>query len=574
MLKSHERFHSTNGKRKILIADDEFINRELLRAVLQDSYELLFAENGKEALDIARAHKDTLSLILLDLIMPVMSGLEMLRRAKADPDISHIPVIVISADQDAEVETLTIGAIDFIPKPYPKAGVIHARILRTIELSEDRQIINSTERDALTGLFNREFFYRYAEQYDHFHEETPMDAIVLDVNHFHMINERLGMAFGDTVLKRIGRALLDTVGATGGIVGRKEADTFLVYCPHGIDFKELLENASVHLSGDDEESNRIWLRMGVYANVDKSIEVEQRFDRAKRASDTVHGSFTKLIGTYDSTMYEHEVYFDQLIDGFDTAIKERQFTVYYQPKFDVRGDSPQLASAEALVRWQHPTLGFISPGTFISLFEENGLIHRLDRYVWNEAAARVHEWKEQLGFSVPVSVNVSRVDMYDPQLVDTLTSILEKNHISTQDLLLEITESAYTEDSEQIIAAVNKLRGLGFKVEMDDFGTGYSSLNMISRLPIDVLKLDMQFIRNAFNEQRDTWMIEVIIDIANYLKVPVIAEGVETKEQMTALRQMGCDYIQGFYFSRPVTAEEFERFIIEGKNQAGLGRPE
>ncbi len=565
MLKSHERFHSTNGKRQILIADDEYINREILKAVLQDSYELLFATNGQEALDMAYQHKDTLSLILLDLIMPEMSGLEMLRRAKADPEISHIPVIVISADLEAEVDTLTIGAIDFIPKPYPRAGVILARVLRTIELSEDRQIINSTERDSLTGVYNREYFYRYAEQYDTFHESTDMDAIVLDVNHFHMINERLGIAFGDSVLKSIGMVLVEKVNAHGGIVGRREADTFLVYCAHGIDLEQLLESASIRLSDDDEESNRIWLRMGVYANVDKDVDVEQRFECAKRAADTVHGSFTKRIGFYDSAMHEHEIYYEQLVDDFDTAIKEHQFSVFFQPKYYVRSVVPTLASAEALVRWQHPTLGFISPGAFISLFEKNGLIQRLDEYVWRETAARIRDWKNRFGFSVPVSVNVSRVDVSDPHLVDMLLGILDENQISTDDLLLEITESAYTEDAEQIIAKVNKLRALGFKVEMDDFGTGYSSLNMISRLPIDALKLDMQFIRNAFNERRETWMIKVIIDIANYLSVPVIAEGVETEEQMLTLCDMGCDYIQGFYFSRPVTAQEFESLLIERK---------
>ena len=164
MLKSHEKFHSANGKRQILVADDEFINRELMRAVLQDGYDLLFAADGREALDAMRASKDTLSLVLLDLMMPVMSGMEMLRQAKADPEIARIPIIVISADQDSEIECLNIGATDFIPKPYPAAGVILARVRRTIELSEDRDIIQSTERDPLTGLYNREYFYRYAEQ--------------------------------------------------------------------------------------------------------------------------------------------------------------------------------------------------------------------------------------------------------------------------------------------------------------------------------------------------------------------------------------------------------------------------
>ena len=569
MLQSHVRFHSVNGKRQILVVDDEFINRELLRAVLKDQYELLFAEDGQQGLDAVYANKDNLSLILLDLMMPVMGGMEMLRQVKADPSVAKIPVIVISADEDAEVESLTVGATDFIPKPYPQPGVILARIRRTIELSEDREIINSTERDTLTGLYNREYFYRYAEQYDQHHKDAAMDAIVVDVNHFHMINERFGTAYGDSVLRRVGEALRSSVLETEGIVCRREADTFMVYCRHGADYEALLENASMMLTGDDEsedESSRIWLRMGVYAYADKTLDIERRFDRAKMAADTVQGSFTRRIGVYDNVLHERELYTEQLVDDFEQAVREHQFQVYYQPKFDVRPDIPVLASAEALVRWVHPSLGFISPGVFIPLFEENGLIQRLDTYVWRETAAKIADWKARFGFTVPVSVNVSRIDMYDPHLVDTLQRIISENGLGTDELLLEITESAYTQDSDQIINTVNHLRELGFKVEMDDFGTGYSSLNMVSSLPIDALKLDMQFIRNAFSERKEIRIIEVIIDIADYLGVPVIAEGVETEEQMLALKAMGCDYVQGYYFSRPVPAEEYERFVIERRD--------
>ena len=569
MLKSHERFHSSNGKRLVLVADDEFINREILRSILEEDYELLYATDGAEALDKMRAYRETLSLVLLDIMMPVMSGMDVLREAKADKSIAQIPVIVVTSDHDAEIESLTIGAIDFIPKPYPQAGVILARILRTIELSEDRQIINSTERDELTGLYNREYFYRYAEQFDQHHKGMEMDAIVFDVNHFHMINERFGTAYGDSVLKRVAELLREMVLKVGGITCRREADTFLVYCPHGEDYATLLEQASVGLNEQNAEDSRVWLRMGVYANADKSLDIERRFDRAKMAADTVQGSFTRKIAVYDSTLHEKELYAEQLIEDFNTAVKEHQFQVYYQPKFDIRPEIPVLASAEALVRWMHPKLGMISPGVFIPLFEENGLIQQLDMYVWRETAAKIKDWKDRFGFMVPVSVNVSRIDMYDPHLIDTLHSILEGNGLSTNEFLLEITESAYTQDSEQIIETVNGLRSLGFRVEMDDFGTGYSSLNMISTLPVDTLKLDMRFIHNAFEDGGDTRMLEVIIDIADYLSVPVIAEGVETEEQLLALKEIGCDYVQGYYFSRPVPAEEYEHFVVERSRQLG-----
>ena len=575
MFKSHEKFHAANGKRQILIADDESINRELLGHILEEDYELLYACDGLETLELMRRHGQTLSMVLLDLMMPGMNGIELLRVKKEDPAIAQIPIIVVTADHAAEAECLTLGAIDFISKPYPQPDVIRARVLRTIELVEDRQIILSTERDVLTGLYSREYFYRYAEQLDQYHPETPMDAIVIDINHFRMINERFGTAYGDAVLRCVGGRVRDMVRDEGGIVCRRESDTFLVYCPHGRDYRAILNGASDSLAGSDGPGSRIRLRMGVYENVDKALDIERRFDRAQIAADSVRLSFSHAIGFYDEKLHEKELFDEQLIEDFHAAVDERQFEVWYQPKFNIRGKIPFLTSAEALVRWRHPKLGMVSPGVFIPLFEANGLIETLDRFVWRETAAQLRDWKDRLGFCVPVSVNVSRVDMLDPGLVDIFTELLREYGLTAQELLLEITESAYTQDSDQIIQTVTALRRLGFRVEMDDFGTGYSSLNMLSTLPIDALKLDMQFIRNAFAQRRNTRMLEVIIELAGSLAVPVIAEGVETAEQLGALRAMGCDIVQGYYFSKPVPAGEFERFLTERRDRpAGLeGEP-
>lgn len=231
MLDTHVKFHSVNGKRLILIIEDELINREILGNILKDDYEIIYAADGKEALDALHEHQDTLSLVLLDLILPDMNGMDILKMIKNDSQMARLPVIVMTADKEAEVESLSIGATDFIPKPYPAPKVIIARVLRTIELSEDRDIIRWTERDPLTGLYNREFFYRYAEQYDMYHKDMSMDALVINVNHFHIINERYGKAYGDEVLKRIGEKVREIVRDAGGIVCRREADTFLVYFP-------------------------------------------------------------------------------------------------------------------------------------------------------------------------------------------------------------------------------------------------------------------------------------------------------------------------------------------------------
>ena len=544
-------FRPSVERRRILVVEDEFVNQEILKSLIGEAYEVVPAYTGAEAMELVRTQHETLSLILLDLNLPDIHGLELLCRIRE-------------------------GAIDFIPKPYPQQKVILARVRRTIELSEDRDILRWTERDHLTGLYNKEFFYRYAAQLDAYHKDAPADAILLNINHFRTLNDRYGKSYGDEVLKRVAESMLEIVKDTGGIVCRSEADTFLIYCPHCGDYDAMLAKAGVSMPGSGGSGSRVRMRMGVYANVDKTLDVERRFDRAKMAADTVRGNYAKSIGLFDNTLRETELRSEQLIEDFPAALRERQFLVFFQPKFDVHRDEPMLSSAEALVRWRHPKLGMISPGVFIPLFENNGLIQALDQYVWADAAAHIRAWKERLGVALPVSVNVSRVDLLDPSLVDKLQRIVSDNGLSYGELLLEITESAYTADAEQIIQKVHQLRRLGFRIEMDDFGSGYSSLSMLSSLPIDALKLDMQFIRNAFRQHKDTRLLEAMIRLAESFEVPTIAEGVETEEQLLALKAMGCGIVQGYYFSRPLPAGEFEAFLIENRERlhpAALGKP-
>ena len=557
-------------KRYILIVEDEHINQAILENMLEDSYDILLASDGSEALEQIKTHLEDIAIVLMDLQMPQMSGKEVLQIMKEEEELRDIPVIVMTADETAEVECLKLGAYDFIPKPYPSAEIIRARVNRCIELSEKSSIIQTTERDSLTNLFNLDYFLRYIRLYDQHYAETPMDAIVLDVNHFHMLNERYGKQYADSVLARIGKRVRQISREVGGVGCRREADTFFIYCPHRDDYGSILEKASEGLVDENVSENRVRLRMGVYSQVDKTLQIERRFDYAKIAANSVKSGYRKAVGIYDMEMHEAELYKERLLEDFKPSLESNRFVVYFQPKYDIRPDTPVLASAEALVRWDHPELGMISPGVFIPLLEENGLILDLDQFVWREAAARIRDWKDRFGFSVPVSVNVSRIDMLTPNLKTIFKEILAEFRIEAHDLMLEITESAYTGDSAQVISTAKELRGMGmgFRIEMDDFGTGYSSLSMLSHLPIDVLKLDISFIRSAFGETRDVRMIELIIDIADYLNVPVIAEGVETEEQYLVLKTMGCDLVQGYYFSKPVPPEAFDRFLIE-RSKAG-----
>ena len=545
-------------KRLVLIVEDDFVNRELLRINLEKEYEVISAESGNEALDRIHEFSGRLSLVMLDLMLPGIRGLDLLREIKKDMDLSRIPVIVLTSDTESEVESLTSGASDFIPKPYPRQEIILARVRRSIELSENRDLIRWTERDQLTGLYNREYFYRYVEQYDTWHRDEATDALVIDVSHFRVMNERFGRAYSDEVLRRIGSELFAIVRESGGIACRREADTFQVYCPHRDDYSGLAERVTKAACGGTE--GRVRIRVGVCA-VDRESDRERCFDRAKSAADTIRNSFTESVAVYSDDLRGKEMYAERLLDDFRAALAEKQFAVYYQPKYDIQAAVPVICGAEALVRWKHPELGMISPGEFIPLFESNGLIRDLDNYVWREAAAQIRKWKDRLGRSVPVSVNVSRIDMMDPELGETLRRLVEENGLAFGDLHLEITESAYTGNSENIIRTVSRLREMGFKIEMDDFGSGYSSLNMVIRLPFDMMKLDMGFIRYAFSGGGDTGILRIMMDIARYLSVPMIAEGVETEEQMLALRGMGCQIVQGYYFARPMPAEEFDKML-------------
>ena len=549
-------------RKTVLIAEDVEINRMLLGTILEEEYDVRYASDGAETLKILREEKDRISLLLLDLMMPEVDGIEVLRTMKSDPALRNIPVIVLTGDQEAEVECLHLGAMDFIPKPYPGAEIIKARVSKCIELSETRDLIQSTERDTLTKLFNIDYFVRYVERFDRYFAEMPMDAIVININHFQTINERFGKQYGDDVLRRLADKIRATARETGGVCCRQGADVFLLYCPHREEYDSLLESLSIGIGGESSGADHIRLRMGVYANADRQLDPERRFDRANKAADSVRGSRVQSVGFYDAAIHEAQIHRERLLEDFHSCLENNCFRVYLQPKFNIRREEPYLASAEALVRWVHPELGMISPAEFIPLLEESGLVLELDRFVWKHTAAYIRSWKDRFGVSVPVSVNVSRVDMLATNLKEIFRQILDEYRLEPSDLMLEITESAYTGSSDPVIETALALREMGFMIEMDDFGTGYSSLGMLNRLPIDALKLDMSFVRTAFaGEKRDTRIIQLILDIAKILGVPVIAEGVETEEQLLALKDLGCDLAQGYFFSRPVPGDEFDSFI-------------
>lgn len=431
-----------------------------------------------------------------------------------------------------------------------------------------RQLIAATEIDGLTGLYNRDYFFQYADRMHREQPEAPMDAIVLNLEQFHMINAINGWAFGNQVLRVLGSEVHAISKALGGIAGRFGADRFDIYCRHTEDYRAIYDRLQDRMEAISPNAS-IRLRMGVMP-WQADLEPIQMFDRARTACNIARGHYKERLVVFDNRMREREIREQRLLNDLRRALDGYEFEVNYQPKYDVRTDEPKLVSAEALVRWNHPELGMIPPGDFIPLFERNGEIREVDKYVWSEAARQVARWRAQFGVTIPVSINLSRVDIFDPTLENTLDGIIHQNDLTCDALKLEITESAYTENADQLICVVESLRKKGYTIEMDDFGTGYSSLNMLSSMPIDILKMDRSFISNMENSDKDKQLVALIFGIAENLNIPVIAEGVETEAQLLLLKQMGCTLVQGYYFSRPLHPSDFEAELR--KNAGAIGK--
>ena len=555
-----ELIYLSNIKRTILVVDDEEINREILGGILEDHYDVLYAADGDEALSVINEKGPLLSLVLLDLIMPTVDGFAVMEEMQNDIISRNIPVIVLTSEESAEIESLKKGAADFIKKPYDMPEKIIARVKRIIALFEDRMIIQSTERDELTNLLTKSYFYEYASLQDKFHPDRRMDAVVVNINHFQLFNELYGMHEGDRVLTTIAGAIKDFTEENDGIAGRSEGDIFYLYIPHRDSYEDLSEAIRLAVTRDFRIHN-VQVRLGINDSIDDDMRIEMAFDRARMAGNTIRTDYSRTIAYYDDKMRKQRVFEERLIQDIADGIARNQFMVLFQPKFDIRGEKPKMVGAEALVRWDHPELGLVSPGSFISLFEENGLIRLVDDYVWRAAAMQIKEWKDKYGVSIPVSVNVSRIDIQDDGIVDNLLEIVKDAGIDPSELHLEITESAYASDTRQLVEVVEQFRKHGFKIEMDDFGAGYSSLNMLTSLPIDVLKVDMRFISGVNDDAKNHRMMELIIDIAEFLDVPVVAEGVEEEDQYATLKDMGCEMIQGYYFSKPVPADDICNFM-------------
>ena len=550
---------SNKGMKKILVVEDNELNRELLKSILSPDYDVLEAENGQEALAVLQAKKDTISLILLDIVMPVMDGYAFLSYIKADAAYSLIPVVVTtqSSGEANEVEALSHGATDFVSKPY-QPEIIRHRVAGLIRLRETAARVNQLQYDRLTGVCGKEYFYQRVKETLAEAPEKEYDLLCSNVENFKLINDVFGVAAGDCLLRGIAKTCREFVGETG-ICGRIGADQFACIVERGLSYTSDLFTGIISRINDLSCAKHVRMKWGVYAVEDKAVPVEQMCDRALLAAHSIKGRYNQFFAFYDDALREELLREQAITNEMAGALSSGQFEVYLQPKY--RLEDGALAGAEALVRWNHPEQGVLSPATFIPLFEKNGFITKLDQFVWDKTCALLRQWDDEGYPPLNVSVNVSRADIYNADLTKILLQTVNKYGLAPSRLPLEITESAYTENPGQIIETVESLKKLGFQIEMDDFGSGYSSLNMFNQLPLDILKLDMQFIRNETAKPKSKGILRHIMDIAGTMGLRVVAEGVETGEQLERLREIGCDYGQGYYFARPMPREAFETLL-------------
>lgn len=413
--------------------------------------------------------------------------------------------------------------------------------------------------DAATGLLSKEAFFDEAAAYLRHSGARDVSIVCFDVDHFKLFNDLHGLDCGDELLRYLGRALALRFSPDGAQpLARLAADTFAL-CATGIR-PERVERILVDVSSECPNGIDAIVRAGVYRIEDPASPVSIMCDRAVIALRTVKGSYFDRVALYDPGMREALVLEREVVAGIESALREDRIELFLQPKCNIR--TGKIVGAEALARWRHPERGIVAPGEFIPLIERNGLVRSLDLRVWEKTAAWIRSLIDEGVQPVPVSVNVSRADIYLVDVAAELHALVERYGIDPSLIEVEITESAYSERPDRIVAAFDALAERGFTVLMDDFGSGYSSLNMLKDINVDVLKIDMRFLDRDDRRSKD--IMESVIRMARWLDLPVIAEGVETREQVNFLLDVGCSYAQGYYYARPMEAAAFEALLTDG----------
>lgn len=546
-------------RNQILIVDDGKLNRASFAAILKGEYGILEAEDGKQALEILSKSEDSIALIILDLVMPVMDGYEFLEVYRDNVEYRYIPVIVSTANDDAENERkcLELGAWDFIPKTF-HPEIIRFRVRNAIEKSKVRLL----EYDSLTEIYSEQKFYQVTREFLDNSGDESIAVIHFDIDRFKIINAFYGAREGDRLICYVANAIraVMTEFDSRSTFGRISGDVFAICMPYRelADIYNVLERIKERIR---RHSVHYYLETcaGIYLIEDKNMDVAEIFDKASMAATQCKEKYMVHESMYTKELSDSLKREQQIIDEMDEALAKNEFVVYFQPKYEVEGRSP--GGAEALVRWQKPDGTMVSPGVFIPIFEKNGFITKLDYYVWEKVCQFIRGELDSGRKPAPISVNVSRVNLYDPKFLESLIDLVERYKIPPKYLHLELTESVFSDNATIIQDAVFYLHKAGFTILMDDFGSGYSSLNVLKDVDLDVLKIDMKFFSKGGTAEKGAKIIEAVVKMAESLNMTVIAEGVEEQEQVDFLTKLGCDYIQGYYFAKPMPQEEYQKLM-------------
>ena len=412
--------------------------------------------------------------------------------------------------------------------------------------------------DTLTGLYNKSHFAVKSAEILKSHPDEEWLLLSSNIKDFKLLNDLFGMEKGNEVLK-MEAGLLKERCRDGIVYGRIGGDKFAICMPKAR-FQEEYFTDAIQTMGQvfNNDLYHLHIYIGVYEITDINEDISIMCDKANFAIKTLNENYARSIAYYNDTILNNTILEKQLVGDFDQALKEKQFCMYLQPQMTSEG---KMLGAEALVRWQHPKRGLIFPGDFIEVFEKTGLIYRLDRFIWELAVQKLARWQQEGHSDLYISVNISTKDFYYMNVYETITALVEKYRIIPSTLKLEITETAIMTGTAGELDMIEQFREYGFQVEIDDFGSGYSSFNTLKDMDVDVLKIDMGFLRTSKPENLEKSMsiLNMIISLSKTLGLSVVTEGVETKEQVVKLTQMGCRIYQGYYFSKPIPVEEFEK---------------
>lgn len=559
--RTNESAFTKNGQ--ILVVDHECEPHTALCNMLKTTYSVLQAENGKDALQLLKQYGNLILLVVTALHMPCGDGGELLNYMQNDPELSHIPVILF-VDEKEQQEALCYldkGASDLSLRTVCPELMLH-RIQNTLRLRIDSLISDVEHFNKLTGLAGKDIFGRIAYRLMAEHPGLSYLMVAIDIEHFKLFNSWYGFETGNMLLAEIGHYLKTVQQTYEGLASYMGEDNFAILLPDDPTALQTIYSGLTRLfeSYDDRGGFRPIIGVSTLTGVTGSIE--RSYDRALIGMEAVRLNYSLQFGYYTDQLKDSLEKQQLLNADVRKGLERNEFFFVLQPKCNMR--TGRIVGAEALVRWCHPKKGLISPAEFIPELERSGLITRMDLYLWEEVCKTLRSWQDSGLKPVPVSINVSRIDIYTENVADRLRCMTEKYHIDPKLLPIEITEGVFADDQRQLPLLVNELHQNGFTVVMDDFGKGYSSLNMLKNINIDELKLDMEFLFHTDNNiQKGASILESVIRLGNMLNLPMIAEGVETREQMAFLLRMQCTFGQGYYFYKPMPVTEFEHLLSD-----------